>query len=112
MEGVSFRVKEMVEQIYIDAGLPRPEVLRVDGGAAANDVLMQLQADILGYPVERMVPLEATAYGTALLAGEGVGIWEPWSTTNLRKIDRLFESQWNDDEREERFEQWKEACHL
>jgi glycerol kinase len=112
MEGISFRVKEMVEQIYIDAELPQPDSLRVDGGAAANDVLMQLQADIIGRPVERIRPLEATAYGTALLAGEGVGIWEPWSTTNLRRVDRVFEPQWDDEKREERFHQWKKACQL
>jgi glycerol kinase len=112
MEGVAFRVKEMVEQIYLDASLPRPEALHVDGGAAANDVLMQLQADALGTPVERIQPLEATAYGTALLAGETCGVWEPWSTAELRNIDRVFEPSWSDDEREERFHHWKEACQL
>ena len=112
MEGVAFRVKEMVEQIYLDADLPRPDALRADGGAAANDLLMQLHADALGFPIERMQPLEATAYGTALLAGEACGIWEPWSTTELRRTDRVFEPQWSDDERETRFQQWKEACQL
>ncbi len=112
MEGVAFRVREMVDSIYLDAELPQPEVLRVDGGAAANDVLMQLQANIMGRPVERMQPLDATAYGAALLAGESCGIWEPWSTSKLRQTDRVFEPQWNDDQREERFHQWKEACQL
>jgi glycerol kinase len=112
MEGVSFRVKEMVDQIYIDADMPQPETLRVDGGAAANDFLMQQQADALGLPIERIQPLEATAYGVALLAGEGVGVWEPWSTTELRKRDRVFEPQWNDAEREERFHKWKKVCQL
>lgn len=112
MEGVAFRVREMVDRLYLDAGLQQPEVLRVDGGAAANDVLMQLQANIMGRPVERIRPLEATAYGAALLAGEGVGVWEPWSTANLRRTDRVFEPQWDDDQREERFRRWKEACQL
>lgn len=112
MEGVAFRVREMVDRIYLDAGLQQPEVLRVDGGAAANNVLMQLQANILGRPVERIRPLEATAYGAALLAGEGVGMWEPWSTANLRRTDRVFEPQWDDDQREERFHRWKKACQL
>ena len=112
MEGVAFRVREMVDRLYLDAELPQPEVLRVDGGAAANDVLMQLQANILGRPVDRTRPLEATAYGAALLAGEGVGMWEPWSTANLRRTDRVFEPQWDDDQREERFQRWKKACQL
>ena len=112
MEGVAFRVREMVDRMYLDADLPQPEILRVDGGAAGNDMLMQLQANIMGRPVERMQPLEATAYGAALLAGEACGIWEPWSTAGLRRSDRVFEPQWSEDEREERFNVWKEACEL
>ncbi len=112
MEGVAFRVREMVDRIYLDAELPTPEVLGVDGGGAANDVFMQLQADILGRPIERIQPLEATAYGAALLAGEACGMWEPWSSANVRQTDRVFEPQWNEDRREERFHWWKQACGL
>jgi glycerol kinase len=112
MEGVAFRVREMVDRIYLDADLPQPDVMRVDGGAAANDVFIQLQANILGRPIERMSPLEATAYGAALLAGEACGMWEPWSTNNVRRTDRVFEPQWSDEQREERFQWWKKACGL
>ncbi|RJP18703.1 MAG: glycerol kinase [Candidatus Abyssobacteria bacterium SURF_5] len=112
IEGVSFRVKEMVERIYLDAGLPKPSSLRVDGGAAANDFLMQQHADVFGLPVERIQPLEATAYGAALLAGESCGLWEPWSTSTLRTTDRIFEPRWNASQREERFQQWKRSCRL
>ena len=112
MEGVAFRVREMLDQIYLDSGLPEPETLRVDGGAAANDYLMQIQADVLGRPVERMVPLEATAFGAALLAGEACGVWEPWSSAKMRRADRVFEPQWSEDQREERFAWWRKACGL
>jgi glycerol kinase len=110
MEGVAFRVRQMVDQIYLDAGVPRPDALRADGGAAANDVLMQLHADVTGFPVECAKPLEATAYGAAMLAGEACGVWEPWSTAGLRKSDRVFEPKWSEDQREERFHRWKKAC--
>ncbi len=61
MEGISFRVREICERIYLKPAplldIPFPDRLRVDGGAAASDVFMQIQADILGIPVERMHPL-------------------------------------------------------
>jgi len=112
VEGVAFRVREMLDGLYTESGLPRPEVLRVDGGASANDVMMQIQADVLGQPVERMMPLEATAFGAALLAGEACGVWEPYSSSNLRDVDRVFEPQWSDDEREERFAKWRQVFNL
>jgi len=112
MEGVAFRVREMLDGVYEGSGLVQPEVLRVDGGGAANDVLMQIQANALGCPVERMKPLEATAFGAALLAGEACGVWEPWTTSSLRQADRIFEPQWSEDEREERFARWRQTCRL
>jgi glycerol kinase len=102
----------MVERIYLDADLDQPKVIPVDGGAAAGNMLMQLHADILGCPVERMQPLDATAYGAAMLAGEACGIWEPWSINDLRRIERVFEPSWSEDRREESFNLWKKACQL
>ncbi len=112
MEGVAFRVREMQDRLYEESGLKRPETLKVDGGAAGNDVLMQIQANTLGRPVERMTPVEATAFGAALLAGEGCGVWEPWTSSELRKVERVFEPQWSEDEREERFTRWRQAFGL
>jgi glycerol kinase len=112
MEGVAFRVREMLEAFYGSSGLVRPEVLRVDGGAAMNDVLMQIQSDALGYPVERMEPVEATAFGAALLAGEAVGLWKPFSTGTMRRVSRLFDPAWSESRRDERFSWWKQACGL
>ncbi|MDK1023792.1 MAG: FGGY family carbohydrate kinase [Gammaproteobacteria bacterium] len=112
IEGVAFRVREMVDQIYLDSELPRPDNLRVDGGATENDLLMQLQANVLGCAIERMDPTEATAYGVALLAGEACGIWEPDSSARLHRVDKTFEPQWSESEREERFEHWKSVFGL
>jgi glycerol kinase len=112
MEGVAFRVREMLDRLYEDPGLARPALLKVDGGAAANDLLMQIQANVLGCPVERMNPTEATAYGAALLAGEACGIWDEGMARDLRQVDRVFESQWSEDERQSRFSTWRQACGL
>jgi glycerol kinase len=112
MEGIAFRVREMLDRIYEDSGLPRPSILAVDGGASANDLFMQIQADALGQPVERMAPIEATAFGAAILAGQAEGVWGPDAVDRLRKIDRTFEPTWSAEEREERFDGWRRACGL
>lgn len=112
VEGVAFRIREMVDQIFKDSALPQSGTLRVDGGATQNDLLMQIQANVLGCAVERMEPVEATAYGTALLAGEACQIWEPFSSTKLRRVDKTFEPQWSDTERADRFGQWKTVFGL
>ncbi|MBW1643761.1 MAG: hypothetical protein JRJ76_13055 [Deltaproteobacteria bacterium] len=112
IEGVAFRVREMVDQIFQDSVLTKPDTLRVDGGATANNLLMQIQSNVLGCVIERMEPAEATAYGTALLAGEACGIWEPYSSAKLHRVDKTFEPQWSNSEREERFGQWKSVFGL
>ena len=112
IEGVAFRVREMVDQIYNDSALPRPDSLRVDGGASENDLLMQIQANVLGKTIEKMEPIDATAYGAALMAGEACGIWEPFSSTKLHRVDKTFEPQWSDSERDERFGRWKDVFGL
>jgi glycerol kinase len=112
MEGIAFRVREMLDRIYEDSGLPRPSTLAADGGASANDLFMQIQADALGQPVERMAPIEATAFGAAILAGQAEGVWGSDAVDQLRKIDRTFEPTWSAEERDERFNNWRRACGL
>jgi glycerol kinase len=112
LEGIAFRVRDVLDAIYGGTGLPCPPALRVDGGASANDLLMQLQADILGRPVERMAPIEATAFGAALLAGEGVGLIPSGGTAALRRVDRLFRPTWSEAERDERYSLWRVNCGL
>jgi glycerol kinase len=74
IESIAFQVADVLNAMDQDAGHPSKE-LRVDGGAAANDLLMQFQADLLGIPVERPAVLETTALGAAYLAGLATGFW-------------------------------------
>lgn len=112
IDGIAFRVREVLGTIYQDAAFPRPGLLRADGGASASAVLMQAQADALGIPVERMYPREASAYGAALLAAEGIGLLDRAGIDRLRKIDRTFEPRLSADERESRYAAWRTACNL
>jgi glycerol kinase len=91
LESIAFQSADVLDAMQKDAGITLSE-LRVDGGAAANDLLMQFQADILGVPVVRPQVLETTALGAAYLAGLAVGYWE--STDEIAanwRVDRRFE---------------------
>ncbi len=92
-----------------DSGL-RPEVLRVDGGAARNDFLCQFQADILGIPVERPATTESTALGAAYLAGLATGFWrdERELAAQLR-LGHRFEPGMDPARREELYAGWQRA---
>jgi len=92
-----------------DAAIPVTE-LRVDGGAAANDLLMQFQADLLGVPVVRPRQLESTAQGAAYLAGLAIGYWQDEAEiTSLWKADRKFEPSMEESRREELLAGWGKA---
>ena len=75
LESIAYQSAEVLEAMQKDAGRARSPELRVDGGAAANDLLMQFQADLLGVPVVRPQVLETTALGAAYLAGLTVNLW-------------------------------------
>ena len=75
LEGIAYQVADVLDAMQADAHLPIRE-LRVDGGAAASDLLLQFQADITGIPLVRAGVLEATALGAACLAGLAVGVWQ------------------------------------
>jgi glycerol kinase len=74
LEAIAYQTRDVLEAMQQDAGLPVPEI-RVDGGAAANNLLLQLQADILGIPLVRARGTETTARGAAYLAGLATGVW-------------------------------------
>jgi glycerol kinase len=109
LEAIAFQTRDVVEAMERESGVAMPE-LRVDGGAVRNDLLMQIQADILGRRVVRSAVLETTAQGAAFLAGLGVGIW---STTDelaqLWRSDRTFEPQMDAAAREQLCAGWKRA---
>lgn len=109
LEAICYQTRDVVEAMEKDAGVEL-EVLRVDGGATANDTLMQLQADILGVPVVRPAVSETTSLGAAYAAGLAIGFWsglddlrENWS------IDQEWAPQWSEDRRQTAYEGWKKA---
>ncbi len=109
LEGIAFQVVDIVEAMQADSGIVLTE-LRVDGGASANDLLMQIQADLLGVPIVRPVNIETTALGAAYMAGLGAGIWS--SREEIAAIwieDRRFEPSISADERSTRLTAWREA---
>ncbi len=90
LESLAFQSRDLAEAMARDAGR-RIRRLRVDGGASANDLLMQYQADLLGIPVERPRVIETTALGAGLLAGLAAGVWSsPRELDRARRIDRVF----------------------
>ena len=84
--------------------------MRVDGGAAANDFLMQFQADILGRPIVRPVDIETTALGAAYLAGLATGFWKTLEEVeNFWRADRTYEPGMSESRRSELLAGWKTA---
>jgi glycerol kinase len=109
LEGIAYQVADLVSAMEDDAGAPLAE-LRVDGGAAANDLLMQFQADLLRVPVVRPTVLETTALGAAYMAGLAVGYWESYDELAANwQVDRRFEPLMPEIEAAERRERWTEA---
>jgi len=91
VESIAYQVSDLLAAVHRDAGIPLGE-LRVDGGAARNDMLMQLQADLLGVPVVRPTVTETTAIGAAYLAGLAVGFWaSPEEIARQWSAERRFE---------------------
>jgi glycerol kinase len=109
LESIAYQTRGVVDAMARDSGL-RPDLLRVDGGAAQNDFLCQFQADILGIPVERPASTESTALGAAYLAGLATGFWqdERELAAHLR-LGRRFEPSMDISRREELYAGWERA---
>ena len=109
LEAIALSSAELLE--VMDGELPNPVAeLRVDGGASRNDLLMQLQADYSGVPVERPRNTETTALGAAYLAGLEAGIWASNAEVEaLRETERVFEPQLSGAERHSRLAHWRRA---
>jgi len=109
LEGIAFQVADVVAAMQKDSGRKIP-TLRVDGGASASDLLMQIEADILGCTVERPVNIESTALGAAMLAGLGIGIWpNVGALSKIRSVERRFEPEITAQARRNRLKVWKKA---
>jgi glycerol kinase len=109
LESIAFQVADVLEAVHSETGTPLA-ALRVDGGAAVNDLLMQFQADVLGVPVVRPQVTETTALGAAYLAGLAVGFWAgPQELRAKRAGDVRFEPRMDAGTRAERRKVWQKA---
>jgi glycerol kinase len=109
LEAIAYQVDDLVRAMQKDSSQPLRR-MRVDGGAAANDVLMQFQSDVSDLVVERPVELESTARGAAMLAGVGVGLFASGSeASQMAKIQKKFEPQMDAAVRSIRLAAWNDA---
>ncbi|GGH87486.1 glycerol kinase [Pullulanibacillus pueri] len=109
LESLAYQTKDVLEAMEADSGIELKK-LRVDGGAVANNFLMQFQSDILGTTVERPTISETTALGAAYLAGLAVGYWKDRSEIeNKWAVGRSFEPEMSQEERDNHYAGWKKA---
>ena len=109
LEGIAFQVHDLLDSILKDL-VGNISVLQVDGGAVANNFLMQFQADILQIKIDRPKNIESTALGAGMLAGLGVGFWKnPAELKAVRETDQIFIPTMSDDKRTELLSNWKLA---
>ena len=109
LESLAYQSRDVLEVMHADSGIDL-QALRVDGGASANDFLMQFQADILGVPVERPQIIETTALGAAYLAGLAVGFWpDRASIAEHWHMDQKFSPTLEPDTRKKLYTGWKKA---
>ena len=109
LEAICYQSRDVADAMEKDSGVDL-DVLKVDGGVTANELCMQIQADVLGVPVSRPVVAETTALGAAYAAGLAVGFWT--DTDELRanwNEDKRWEPQWSDEQRDEGYAGWQKA---
>lgn len=112
LEAIAYQTRELVDAMQADSGAALKEI-RVDGGAAQNDFLMQFQADILGCRIVRPVDTETTALGAAYLAGLATGVWKSTSEVEqFWRAEKIFEPKMDNSQREDLFAGWKRAVAL
>jgi len=109
LEGMAFQIVDLVDAMQADAGRPIKR-LRVDGGAARNDLLMQFESDMVGVTIDRPENVETTALGAAYLAGMAVGVFGGLdSVLDAYRIERSFEPQVTESERDRHLGRWRDA---
>ncbi len=109
LESIAYQVHDLVKAIQKDTKIPISELL-VDGGAAANNFLMQYQSDILNSAINRPQNIETTALGAGMLAGIGSGFWtSPEELIEIRQVDAIFNPKMDKDKREHLLKGWRIA---
>jgi glycerol kinase len=109
LEGIAFEVRDLLDAMVKDAGRPLG-ALRVDGGAAENDLLMQFQADVAGVVVERPTDIESTGRGAAMLAGLGAGLFRGLDdVARMTSVQASFRPSMTEPERQAHLARWRDA---
>jgi glycerol kinase len=109
LEAICYQSRDVLEAMRSDE-VAAPRVVKVDGGVTANDLCMQIQADVLGVPVLRPACLETTALGAAFAAGLAAGLWSGTSELEgLWREGRIYEPTWSVDQRESGYAAWRKA---
>lgn len=108
LDSMAYQTRDVVGAMTTDSGL-KVNSLKVDGGASANDYLMQFQADILNAQVERPKIIESTALGAAFIAGITIGIWKKETLVKKKSIDRTFKPKMDEYTRHLLYTQWHNA---
>lgn len=111
-ESLAFRMREIAESASSIEGIEVPETLPVDGGLAANDLFLQIQADLLGRPVARHIELEATALGACVAAALGTGLAKESDLAPLTQTGKRFDPSIDATESDARFAEWRAATDL
>jgi glycerol kinase len=105
---MAYQTKDILQAMEEDSGL-KLGTLKVDGGACANNILMQFQADILNAKVERPEVIESTAMGAAFLAGISVGLWKKETISQIRRVQKTFSPQMEETVRAKLYKGWQKA---
>ncbi|MGX7031597.1 glycerol kinase GlpK [Vagococcus zengguangii] len=109
LQSIAYQVRDVIDTMQDDTGIKIP-VLKVDGGAANNEYLMQFQSDIIGAPIQRAANLETTALGAAFLAGLAVGYWKDIDEIReFYEAGKMFEPEMADTRRTQLYDGWKQA---
>ncbi|CAN5493677.1 hypothetical protein BH10ACI2_BH10ACI2_13210 [soil metagenome] len=108
LESIAYQSKDILNAMQEDSRIVLT-TLKVDGGACANNFLMQFQSDILNACVERPEVVESTALGAAYLAGITVGLWKKDDIARNRKIENIFEPTFTEAKRNKLYKGWKKA---
>jgi glycerol kinase len=108
LESLAYQTKDVLDAMQSDSGITLQK-LKVDGGACANNLLMQFQADLLNTPVERPEIIESSAMGAACLAGIAVGFWTKEDIAGKRKVSKTFDPNMDEKKREKLYKGWEKA---
>ena len=109
LESIAYQVEDVLKAMEADSGIHLTS-LKVDGGASANNFLMQTQSNIIGAPVQRPVCVETTAIGAAYLAGLAVGYWENRDEViKNQAVEKIFQPQISEEERKRKRKGWEKA---